>query len=1665
MTSDGELDREHSFASHTPALGPETEPLSEASGAEVRLRELCRKVLGTPPASVDDNLLERGLHSLSAASLAWSIEKDFHVHILLSEILANPTIEKLLKLIEAGRHNEPTGPRPKDINGRPHPKSIPLSFAQEQVWFLEKLHPQLNSYRFQAVLNCHGALNVEVLEASLNRIVNRHAILRTAFVAQEDGLPEQEVRSHVPFVLPREDLRFLPEEAREKELQRRIEEELRRPFHLGRPPLVRWRLYQLEEQKYRLLHTEHHFVHDGWSYGVFLDELYATYSALVNGQSLSNEAEPTQFSDFSIWQREAVTAGVWDRQLDYWRRELAGGPPPPLLPSDRRLGRHRSFEGSQIRHPISERLWGELGEACSREGVTRFAWIQAVFHLFIHRYTGADDFCTGTGFANRREPRFHKMLGMAINTLPMRARFDRTATFRDLLRRTQVNLRFALDNQDLPFEAVVKDLNPARDANSNPFFNAFVACYEAAYPAYADETLEISSEDGIPCGQVKFDLVALLIPGRHATGQTSRPLAVPLLLWEFSSELFDLPTGERMLNHFFGLLGASIREPGSSAGSLPMAQEEEVNRILAFGRGAERPRQCESPIHRLFESVATATPTAVAVVAGETSMSYGELNARANTLAHHLASRGFGKGSIAAVALPRGPEALVCFLAILKVGGAYLPIDLRDPGGRVASLLRFANARFILTRSDLATPLPAFVNEGEVCLIDEAVAAKADNLSIDVSTSSPAYVLFTSGSTGVPKGVVVPHRAVSRLVFGLSALQLDSSEIVLHLAPLSFDASTFEIWGALLHGARVIVPSEDLPDFRSLEETILNNGITTTWLTSSLFNQIIDTSPEILRGLRQILTGGEALSPHHVRRALDLIPGARIINGYGPTETTTFATVYQVPRNFEESSRSVPIGRPLAGTQVYVLSNVNGANACDVREEDSENARHPVAQFAPIGVPGELYIGGEGVALGYMNLPELTTERFLADPFESLPGRRLYKTGDIVRWRPDGNLDFLGRRDDQIKIRGFRIEPAEIEAALERCPSIRRAVVRMWEPASGNKQLIAYYEANEDSTSEPADLLKVLGRQLPRYMIPASLIRVDKLPLTAAGKVDRLALPEPQPDIGENFTGAELTPTSQIVSNVWANVLSADDLSVQKSFFELGGDSLLALQVVSALRGILHIDVPVTALFNNPTIAGLSCHLDELVARNHATVRPPIESVPRDQPLPLSFAQERLWRNEQNGASSDYVNVILLDLKGDLDISCLERSLQELVRRHEVFRTTFDAVGDSPVQRIAPARPFRVSVLDLSEMPDPEAEAERFARDEKTDPISLEHGPLMRVSVLRLGMHHHGLVLKLHHILYDIWSLPIFRRELNALYEAFCLGKESPLAELTVHLADFAVWQRRYLNPNSSAFQAQLGYWRKQLSGNLPVLRLACERTSELGTASMDDVLVRFEVSDELSASLRELTKREGTTLFITFLTALKALINVSTGQNDIMLGIYMAKRNARESDRMMGYFCDLGVLRTSLSGDLSFLELLRRVRETVLNAHAYEDIPFDVLGEELSKCGQVPPDIRAIFMFEPFSDRSFRLGELEVKELTVTARTTMPWRLQVHVRDEGGAFSGWTTFDARIHDPTLVRTMMRNYVKLLEAVVRKPEARLRDAAIEAALEGQIPDAILLHSV
>jgi amino acid adenylation domain-containing protein len=1145
----------------------EADERTPLSAFEAAVRELCRKVIGAHSMGLDESLIANGLHSLSAANLAWLVEEKFETRITLSEILDTPTVRGLLDLIERRKYGHAAEIPPRITIRGSRPGFIPLSFAQEQVWFLERLHPHLNSYRFQSLLHCDGALNVGALEAALNHMVSRHEILRTVFPA-EDQMPRQEIRPYVPFPLSLEDLRALPEDARQRQLDLLIHDELRRPFDTAAGPLIRWRLFQLGDNEFKLLHTEHHFLHDGWSYGIFLGELYATYKAFNEKAALPSQPLPAPFADFALWQREVMASGAWDSQLAFWKEELAGCLHPPSLPSDRRMNIPRTFEGLQIRRPFPQAIWEELGRVCSRAGVTRFSWIHAAFQLFIHRYTGADDFCIGSGFANRRDPCLREMLGMVINTLPIRARFEGVKSFRDLAQRASQALRRASDNQELPFERVVQEINPHREANANPFFNTCIGAYEGVFPHFRSDQLAITTDDTIACGQVKFDLMVLLVPPKRDSVDAAAASPAPLILWEFSTELFEEATAERMLDHFFNLIESSVRDPGAPLSSLSMMDGEERNRVLGFARGSVTPLECETPIHRIFETVAAASPDNCAAVAGDVSLSYQQLNVRANQLANRLAERGCAAGSIVVVALPRGLDAIICLLAILKAGGAYLPIDPREPSDRIARLLGLVNARFILKRSDISRNLPHLPDGTELLLVDDLRAPQEGNPSRDVLPDSPAYVLFTSGSSGVPKAVVIPHRAISRLIFGLPGIVLNRSESILHFAPLNFDASTFEIWGSLLHGAKLVIHCDEFVDLPALGETLERHRVTTAWLTSSLFNQIVDGSPAILRGVRQVITGGEALSPGHIGKAQELLPETRFFNGYGPTETTTFATIYSVPRPFDKAAANVPIGRPIAGTQAVVFS-LEAAEGVDRRRE-----------LAPIGVPGELYIGGDGVALEYLGFPKLTAERFVFDPEGAFPGR-FYRTGDIVRWRLDGKLEFIGRADAQVKIRGYRIEPGEIETILKTHPDVEDAAVVPREDRVGERTLVGYIVPRTDTII--TEWKAFLQEKLPSYMIPSAVVRLAAFPLTPRGKIDRLALPKPERQLARG--SPRLTPLEETIASVWSDVLEIKDLGPNESFFELGGHSLLVTRVVSQLRTRFGMEIPLRAVFDNPTLA------------------------------------------------------------------------------------------------------------------------------------------------------------------------------------------------------------------------------------------------------------------------------------------------------------------------------------------------------------------------------------------------------------------------------------------------------------------------------------------------
>ncbi|HET7342934.1 MAG TPA: amino acid adenylation domain-containing protein [Methylomirabilota bacterium] len=1041
---------------------------------------------------------------------------------------------------------------PAAIARRPPGAAAPLSFAQQQIWLHAQLAPEVPLYNEPFTIRRTGPLDVRALEAALSEIVRRHEAWRTTF-AVEGGAPVQIVQPPWPVRLPLVDLTSLPVEARQPAALRLAHDDARRAFDLGRCPLVRALLVRLADDDHRLFLTVHHIVLDGVSiYRVLLPELTALYEAFAAGCPSPLAEPPVQYADFAVWQRERLRGDALAASLAWWRRHLEH-PPALLLPVDRPRPAVQSFAGARHCLALSPRLSRDLKTLARRENSSLYMTLLAAFEVLLHRYTGQDDLMLGTVSAGRSRPELENLLGFFANPVPLRADLGGDPTFAELLGCVRERTLEALAHDDVPFELLVNELSAERDAGRNPLFQVAFSLEAPRAPAAGGWD---ASHLDVDVGTSKFDLYLEL---------DERPDTIVGRV-VYRTDLFDAATIARLAGAYERLLEAVVADPCRRLSALPVLDESERGQLLVAWSTTRAPYPEDSTVHAVFEAQAAGGADAVALIMGDERVTYAELNRRANRLAHRLRALGVRPDDRVGVCLERSIDLVIALLGILKAGGAYVPLDPAYPRDRLRFMVADAGVRVLLTRAGLRDRV-AGADLRVVALDAEAnaVAAERDDNPPGVAwPDSLAYVMYTSGSTGQPKGVAVPHRAILRLLFGQTYARLDASRTLLHLAPISFDASTFELWGALLHGARCVLFPAALPTHRALADVVRRHGVTTLWLTASLFNTVIDEAPETLAGVEEILTGGEALSPAHVRRAYASLPNATIVNGYGPTESTTFACCYRIPNAPEPGAASIPIGRPIANTEVYVL----------------DAHRQPV----PIGVAGELYIGGAGLAHGYVERPELTDERFVPHPFDATAGARLYRTGDLVRWRADGLLEFLGRLDGQVKIRGFRVEPGEIETALATHPRVREAAVIARERTAGDRTLIAYVVPRPGGGVTPEALRDYLKARLPAFMVPAAFVEVAVLPLTPIGKVDRAALAAVEAPSAGTRQLAPRDPLEARLVALWEETLGVGPIGVKDDFFALGGHSLAAVRIVQQIERLLGQALPLTALYANPTV-------------------------------------------------------------------------------------------------------------------------------------------------------------------------------------------------------------------------------------------------------------------------------------------------------------------------------------------------------------------------------------------------------------------------------------------------------------------------------------------------
>ena len=1094
-------------------------------------------------------------------------------------------------------------------------KVSPVSFAQERLWLLDRLEPGTPAYNIARAIRIRGALSTQALRDSLRAIVERHESLRTTF-AEVDGQPMQIIGSVPGFELPIVDLTALDETAGESETQRVIREEAQRPFDLTSGPLLRATLLRLRPDEHVLLLLIHHIVTDGWSMSVLFKEISQLYEAAIAGRPSPLPALTMQYAGFVRWQRASLTPDRLASQLAYWRAKLAGADPVLELPTDRARPPVRTARGAVQRQVFPRALVDRLKAVGRATNTTLFMGLLAGFQALLGRYSGAEDIVVGCPTAGRSDVAVESLIGFFVNTLAFRTDLAGDPTFRELLARVREVALEAYSHQDVPFEKLVGELNVPRSLSHTPIFQTMFILQNAPRQSFELPGLTMEELD-IDAGTAKFDLTV-------ETAEVDEGLFCAV---EYSTDLFEHATVTRMLGHFHMLLEGIADDPDRRLSALPLMDASERSQILIEWNetAADYPRdQC---VHHLFETQASRTPNAVALVCRDQQITYAELNTRANQLAGHLRERGVGRGVLVGICIDRSIDAVLGLLGILKAGGAYVPMDPTYPPQRLAFMLEDSRAPALLTARRLRERVPAGGCD-VVCLDTEwppATSLADGDPDSGVRPDDLAYVIYTSGSTGMPKGVMAPHRAsVNRFSWMWRRWPFVADDVCCQTTALSFVDAMWEVFGPLLQGVRnVIIPDEEMEDPSRLVDTLSTTGVTRIVLVPSLLQLLLDSVPNVgakLSRLRFWVTSGEPITSELVRRFANALPDATLVNLYGSSEVAADVTSYVIER--DRPLERIPIGRPIDNTRIFVLDrNLN-----------------PV----PIGVPGQIHVGGDGLARGYLHNPELTRQKFIPDPFSRDPGARLYATGDRGRFLPDGNIEFLGRFDNQLKIRGVRIEPSEIETVLRAHPSVQEAVIGV-AGAVGDERLIGYVVPRAGA-SGPGDLRAFVRDRLPDYMVPSSFVVLNALPLTPNGKVDRRALPAPDHQRGRDRDHvAPRTREEKALAKIIAEVLNVDRVGVNDNFFELGGHSLLGIQVIARVRRVFRVELPLRRLFEEPTIAGLCATIARAERSGDGPVASPSHGVTsRDQLLArlagLSDAEvETLLKNIATGEQGERV--------------------------------------------------------------------------------------------------------------------------------------------------------------------------------------------------------------------------------------------------------------------------------------------------------------------------------------------------------------------------------------------------------------------------------------------
>jgi len=1591
-------------------------------------------LLDRDQVGLHDDFFELGGNSLMAIRVSSRIRALFGVEVALQEVFEASTLGSLARVVERTMNSEAGSPRPPRPRLAPllpaSSRILPLSFAQERLWFLNRLEPINPAYNIPLALRLVGRLDVAALVHALTAIVRRHGILRTVYSEQDNG-PRQEVLPPAPVPVPAVDLRRLPSAVREEELKRLAAASALRPFDLARGSVLRVSLARVDDQDHSLFVTLHHIAADGWSMHLFAREMVALYEASAAGRESPLPELPISYADYAVWQRRWLAGENLEKDLAYWRDRLAGAPPVLNLPADRPRPAQPGSRGG--RRPLN--LPPELGRRVRllsrREGTTLFMTLLAAFQTLLSRYTGERDVVVGVPVAGRTQVETEALIGFFVNTLVLRTdvRGDSGRAFptlRTLLGRVRRATLAAFAHQELPFEKLVEELRPQRDLAHSPIFQVVFVLQNLPRVPPRLRNVELVAL-GQPVTVARFDLTLQV-------GETAERLGGAI---EYRAELFDPTTVQRMTRHYRRLLEAMADEDAAETrlDALPLLSVAESHQTFTECSGGSDSLPCpEKTLDGLFAVQAGRTPDAVAVSFEGAALSYARLARTSRRLGDRLRRLGIAPEVRVGLFLERTPEMVVAILATLNAGGAYVPLDPDEPRHRLARKIEDSGIAALLTTDALA---PKLSESGvrRIHLDHRWPAAEPDRCRPDTSPKShrAAYVIYTSGSTGEPKGVVVTHHNVVRLFettrpwFGFH-----SGDTWTLFHSYAFDFSVWELWGALLHGGRlVVVPYWTSRSHEELCSLVVRERVCVLNQTPSAFRSLRDVAEPGALALRRVIFGGEALDLGSLRPWLDRHGESSpvLVNMYGITETTVHVTVLPIRR--AHTARRVGgslIGGPLPDLEVHLVS--------------------AALAVLPLGVTGEIVVAGEGLSRGYLNRPGLTASRFVPHPWSKRAGARLYRSGDLARRLADGGLEYLGRADQQVKIRGFRVELGEVEAALAAYPAVREALAVLTRDGAGNPRLAGYVVAPAAAPSRE-ELNRFLRERLPDPMVPSALVFLERMPLNRNGKVDRGALPPPEVTPQTVSPATPRTPIVELVTGIWADVLGIEPFGPHDNFFDLGGHSLLATQVVSRLRRSLGVEVGLRQLFEHPTVEELSAEIARM-RRGDAPAPPAILADPTARSAELSFAQQRLWWLSQlRGASSAYNVNGALRLEGHLDVTALAASLREILRRHEVLRSTIEASdGREPVQVVGPIRPSYLPVADLSSLREPDRDAElvRLAESEAARPFDLARGPMVRITLVRLAARLHVVLLTQHHIVSDAWSQAIIAGELKTLYAAFKGGAGLAeaarlLPDLPLQYRDYARWQRNWLR--GEVLERELKYWRERLEG-IPRLFAGLADYPRPPVPSFRGAAENVQLSRDLTLRLESLSRENQATLFMTLLAAFDLLLWRHSGQRRFVVATNVAHRTRTEVEPLVGFFVNMLLLPVELIDDPPFTEFLARIRESTLDAYGHQDTPFEKLVEELQpeRDPSYNPLFQVVFSLLNAPSVPLQLPGLQLSGFRIKRRSAK-FDLLMNVWPSPDGLRGELEYSRDLFSPMTIRNLLDRFGRLLESIVATPEARL----------------------